>query len=106
VQVKCLLMREVLLLTLVTASISYTVTETKLFKSLREWAGRRLPKGEVLSCGYCFGHWVAFVLVAIYHPRLFDMWWPLDYFLTALVIAWVSGIQWVSMCYIMQKTGK
>ena len=98
-------MKEVLLLSLVTASISYTVTETKLFKPLREWVGK-LPMGELLSCGYCLGHWVAFALVAIYRPRLFEMWWPLDYFLTALLIAWLSGVQWVLMCYVMQKAGK
>jgi hypothetical protein len=98
-------MEEVLLLSLVTASISYTVTETKLFKPLREWAGK-LPMGELLSCGYCLGHWVAFGLVAIYRPRLFEMWWPLDFFLTALLIAWLSGVQWVLMCFVMQKAGK
>ena len=49
---------------------------------------------------------MAFALTAIYRPRLFEMWWPLDYFLTALVIAWLSGIQWVLMCYVMEKAKK
>ena len=99
-------MKEVLLLSLVTASISFTVSEAKLFKPLREWVKRKIRWGELLSCGYCLGHWVAFALVAIYRPRLFEMWWPLDYFLTALVIAWLSGIQWVLMCYVMEKAKK
>jgi hypothetical protein len=97
---------EVVWLSLVTSSISYTVTETKLFKTPREWVQKKWSRGEVFSCGYCFGHWVAFALVAIYRPRLFEIWWPLDYLLTALVIAWLSGIQWVLMCFLMQKTGK
>lgn len=97
---------EVVWLSLVTASISYTITETKLFKAPREWMQKKGHWGEVFSCGYCFGHWVAFALVAIYRPRLFDVWWPLDYLLTALVIAWLSGIQWALMCLLMQKTGK
>jgi hypothetical protein len=97
---------EVIWLSLVTASISFTVTETKLFKAPREWVQKKWRWGEVFSCGYCFGHWVAFALVAIYRPRLFDVWWPLDYLLTALVIAWLSGIQWALMCLLMQKTGE
>ena len=100
------MMKEVLLLSLVTASISFTISEAKLFKPLREWVQKKLPLGELLSCGYCLGHWVAFALTAIYRPRLFEMWWPLDYFLTALVIAWLSGIQWVLMCFVMEKAKK
>ncbi len=99
-------MKAALVLSLVTASISFTVTEMKLFRPLREWAAKKLPWGELLSCGYCFGHWVAFGLAAVYRPRLFTVWWPLDYLLTALVIAWLSGIQWVLMCIVMQKAGK
>jgi len=30
----------------------------------------------------------------------------LDYFLTALVIAWLAGVQWVLMCLLMDKAGK
>ena len=97
---------EVLLLSLVTASISFTIAETKLFKPLRDWVHRKIPWGEVLSCGYCLGHWVAFILVAIYRPRLFEMWWPLDYLLTALAIAWLGGIQWGLMCLILEKAKK
>jgi hypothetical protein len=95
-----------MLLSVVTASISYTLAETKLFKPLREWALKKGRWGELLSCGYCLGHWVAFALVAVYQPKLFDVWWPLDYFLTALVIAWLSGFQWVVMCILMGKAGK
>lgn len=100
-------MKQVILLSFVTASISFTVAETTLFLSLREWAKRKNSfLGELLSCGYCFGHWVAFAVVAIYQPRLFDLWWLLDYFLTALVIAWLSTFQWTLMCWLMEKVGK
>jgi hypothetical protein len=100
-------MRTVIYLSFVTASISFTVTETKLFKPLREWVkGKNSFMGELLCCGYCFGHWIAFLLVAIYRPKLFDSWWLLDYFLTILVIAWFSGIQWCLMCWIMEKAIK
>ncbi len=100
-------MEEVIYLSLVTASISFTVTETKLFKPLREWVKRKKSiGGELLSCGYCFSHWVAFTFVAIYQPKLFEAWWLLDYFLTALVISWLSSAQWILMCWVMEKVGK
>ena len=94
-------------LSFVTASISFTVTETKLFLPLRELVKKKnVFAGELFSCGYCLGHWVAFALVVVYRPKLFDAWWVLDYFLTALVIAWLSAFQWIVMCYLMEKTGK
>jgi hypothetical protein len=100
-------MKPVIYLSLVTAAISFTVTETRLFKPLREWMKKRSKfLGDLLSCGYCFGHWVAFALVAIYRPKLFESWWLLDYFLTALVIAWLSGFQWALMCWLMDKAEK
>jgi hypothetical protein len=92
---------------MVCASISFTVTETKIFKSLREWMIQKNTFfGELLSCGYCFGHWVAFAMVAVYRPKLFKFCWLLDYFFTALVIAWLSAFQWVVMCWFMEKIDK
>jgi len=94
-------------LSFITASISFSVTETKLFKPLREWMKEKSTFfGELFSCGYCLGHWVAFALVAVYQPKIVAAWSPLDYFLTALLIAWFSGIQWVLMCWVMAKAGK
>ena len=92
----------VIYLSFVTASISFTVTETKMFMPVREWAkSKNSFLGGFLSCGYCFGLWVAFALVAIYQPKLFELWWLLDYFLTALVIAWLAAFQWALMCLLM-----
>ena len=100
-------MNDVLLLSFVTGSISFTVSEAKVFKPLREWLmSKSRFVGELSSCGYCLGHWVAFILVAIYQPRLFQAWWLLDYFLTAVVVAWMSALQWVLMCLLIAKVGK
>jgi hypothetical protein len=100
-------MQEVIYLSFVTASITFTLTETKLFLPLREWVkGKSSFLGELLSCGYCFGHWVAFALVTIYQPKLFQLWWLLDYFLTALVIAWLSAFQAILMGWLMEKAKK
>ncbi|MCI5224479.1 MAG: DUF1360 domain-containing protein [Candidatus Electrothrix sp. AR4] len=101
------LIEKVILLSLVTASISFTVSEAKLFKPFRAWMkAKNAFMGELVSCGYCLGHWVAMALVLIYQVNLFSAWPPLDYFLTALVIAWLSGFQWVLMCWLMERAGK
>ena len=98
---------DVLLLSIVTASISFAVSETKLFKPFREWVrGRSEFFGDLLSCGYCFGHWVALALVVLCRLTLFKIWWPLDYFLTALVIAWLGAFQWALMCLLLAKAEK
>jgi hypothetical protein len=100
-------MLEVMYLSMVVACISFTVTETQLFQAIRESSySKSYFLGKVLSCGYCFGHWISFILTTIYTPRLLELWWPLDYFMTSLVIAWLAGIQWVLMCLIMEKSGK
>jgi len=99
-------MKNVLYLSFVTASISFTITETKVFKPMREWVkGKNGIIGKLVSCGYCFAHWIAFSIVTIYQPKLFELWWLLDYFLTALVIAWFAAFQWGLMCWLMEKTG-
>jgi Protein of unknown function (DUF1360) len=100
-------MKLVIYLSFATAAIAFTVTETQLFKSLREWLNKKNRLlGELFTCGYCFGYWVAFALVAIYKPRLFHYWWLLDYFLTAIVIAWFSAFQWLLLCWLMEKAEK
>lgn len=100
-------MKDVLYLSLAGASISFTVTETRLFKPVREWMQTKSGfLGKMICCGYCLGHWLAFALVFLYRPRLFFTWPLLDYFLTAIVIAWLSGFQWGVMCWLMYKNGK
>ncbi len=101
-----LYMLEVVILSFVTASISFTVSETKAFKPLREITKNVTFLGRLLSCGYCLAYWVSFGLAVIYKPRILNYFWLLDYFLTALVIAWFAGIQWVGMCWVMEKAGK
>ncbi len=100
-------MKEIACLSFVAASISFTITETKLFKPLRERIKRRNSFfGKLISCGYCFGFWIALLFVPVFQPRLFKSWWLLDYFLTALVISWVCAFQWILMCWLMEKAGK
>ena len=100
-------MVQVVLLSLVTASVAFTLCETAAFAGLRDWVrGRSVWLGTLAGCGYCLGHCVAFGLVAIYRPRPFQAWWLLDYVLTALVIAWLAAFQWAALCWLMEKAGK
>jgi hypothetical protein len=87
--------------------VAFTLCQTTVFAGLRDWVKRRsVWLGKLTCCGYCQGHWIAFVLVAIYHPRLFAAWWLLDYILTTLVIAWLAAFQWAALCWVMKKAGK
>lgn len=99
-------MEKLLLLSFATASIAFTVTETRLFRPARDALKNMGWPGELLSCGYCTGHWVALTLVLICRVRLFDTWWLLDYVLTALAVAWLAGVQVILMCLAMDKAGK
>ncbi len=100
-------MAQVFWLSLVAASVAFTLCETKLFAELRDWVkGRSVWLGKLACCGYCLGHWIAFGLVAVYRPRLFEAWWLLDNFLTVLVIAWVAAFQWAALCWLTEKAGK
>jgi hypothetical protein len=100
-------MEQIALLSLVTATISFTISETKLFAPCRDWIGcRNRLLGELISCGYCCGHWIAFALVAIYQPRLFFAWWPIDYFFTAIAISGLSAFQWAVLGLLAAKAGK
>ena len=101
-------MDEVISLSFVTACISFTITETKLFEPLRNWLENQSTfLAKLFNCDYCLGHWVAFLLVAIYQPRLLNSFFFLiDYFFTALVIAWLSAFQGIVLCYLMKKAEK
>lgn len=97
----------VLWLSAANASIAFTVAESKLFGTFRDWTRARSPfLGELVACGYCLGHWTALGLVAVYQPRLFHAWGPLDYLLTVLVLAWLSAFQWAALCWLCDQAGK
>ena len=100
------LLEKLFLLSLVAASVSFTVTETILFRPVREWFQKRAVMKHLFSCGYCLGHWVALALVLGCRFSLFGVWRVLDYAMTTLAVAWLAGIQVVFMCILMKKAGK
>ncbi len=100
-------MLELILISMVTASISFTVTESKLFESFRNFVKRKNNfLGELVSCGYCLGHWIAFGIVIMYNFNIFNNGLFIDYFFTGLIIAWLSAIQWLLMYMLMERVGK
>jgi hypothetical protein len=99
--------QEIIYLSMIAASISFTVTETQILKPARNWIKQQNAfLGKLFHCGYCLGHWTAAALVLVYWPRIMVLWAPLDYVLTALVIAWLGGYQWALMCWLMIKAEK
>lgn len=82
-----------LLLGLATASISFTITKTSTFDFIRY----RIPirpgfyklVHELIECPYCFSHWVAFFLTAIYRPKPFSG-TALDFIIDPFVIVTIS----------------
>jgi len=102
------MIEQLILLSIVSASISFTITESFLFHSLREWMKtKNYYLGKLFSCGYCFSHWISFLLVFIYSFRILTSDIILvDYFFTALIISWLSSCQWILMCYFMDKVNK
>ena len=79
-----------------TAAVAYLVSQSEAFGWLRLWASKHSAFFDKLfACGYCLSHWIAVPLVIIYDMRIFKMFWPLDYLLTILVIAWLATFQYV-----------
>jgi len=59
-----------ILFILINFGISYIVTQSHLFKGLRNLINRIEPKylGEFIQCALCFGTWSAFILSFVYSP--------------------------------------
>ncbi|MFM2476203.1 hypothetical protein [Celerinatantimonas sp. MCCC 1A17872] len=61
----------VFVLSLAASCISITVTQTELFRPLREFVSKKSHMfGYLFQCFYCFSHWVIFAGILIYRPVL------------------------------------
>jgi hypothetical protein len=100
-------MEQIALLSAVTAIIAFDIADSALFEPVRRWLKCRSRfVGELVSCGYCVGHWIALGLTLVYRPHILVLWWPLDIFLTSLVVAWLSAFQWLALCWLFARVGK
>lgn len=60
------MLTNLVILGLASATISTTIGSSKLFKGLRQRvAGRSEFLGDLFSCPYCLGHYIAATLVAL-----------------------------------------
>ena len=93
-----------LILSLVVASISWTVTQEEIFKEPRDAAKKGSEKSAnilvrkffyVWTCEYCFSHWVTVLILVITRFTLvFDDW--RGYFLSFFVLPLVANF-WMSL---------
>ena len=94
----------ILILSLIVASISWTITQEEIFKEPREAAKKLSERASnilvrkffyVWTCEYCFSHWVTIVILLItgFH-LLFDDW--RGYMISFFILPWVANF-WMSL---------
>ena len=93
-----------ILLSIVVASVAWTVTQEEIFSEPREYCAEMSNKGEtifirkffyVFTCEYCFSHWVTlFFLLLTGFRLLIDDW--RGYILAFFAIPWLAN-QWMSI---------
>ncbi len=91
-------------LSIVAASIAWTVTQEEIFAEIREQFEKKSKSSKTLierkffyvfTCEYCFSHWVTLGLLVLTGFRLLiDDWrgWVIAFF----VIPWIAN-QWMSL---------
>lgn len=88
-----------LLLSLVVASIAWTVTHEEIAREFRDWCQRRHRRARsmlarktyyVFMCEYCFSHWVALVVLAATGFRLVYADWR-GFVVAFFVIVWTAN---------------
>lgn len=94
-----------IILSIVVASISWTVTQETIFEEWRDAAKKRSEDATtnilarkffyVWTCEYCFSHWVTILLLLIVQFRLLLDDWR-GYALAFFVLPWLAT-QWMSL---------
>ena len=95
---------ELIILSIVVASIAWTVTQEEIFGEFHEYcvkkheSSRSLPVRKffyLFTCEYCFSHWVTiFMLLVTGFNLLFDDW--RGYGIAFFVLPWLAN-QWMSI---------
>ena|SRR5688572_10715463 len=93
-----------IILSMVVASISWTVTQEEIFREWREKCEEKSKScGNILkrkffyvfTCEYCFSHWVTIVVLIVTGFRLLMDDWR-GYALAFFLVPWLSN-QWMSL---------
>ena len=97
-----------IILSIVTASISFTITESKLFLTLRTFLkSKNNFLGTLFSCGYCMSHWVAAILLLLYPIIIIQSdFIIIDYIITVFMISWIASFQWILLALLMKFANK
>lgn len=85
----------ILLIAFSSASISFTISSTSLFKSIRERVSKLHPKmEELIHCPWCLNHYVVFITLLICDVGLipFSNITLINFFVTSFVITAISGL--------------
>jgi len=93
-----------LILSMIVASIAWTVTQEEIFREIRDTCEDKSEKCDsilqrkfyyVFTCEYCFSHWVTiFLLLLTGFQLLIDDW--RGYILAFFAIPWMAN-QWMSL---------
>jgi hypothetical protein len=73
--------------------IVLTVTKSSIFAFIRVWVKSKSPFiGELISCPYCFSHWICFLIAIIYRKPIIQVIPVMDFIVTWLVMVFISSI--------------
>lgn len=94
----------VVILSMIVASIAWTVTQEEIFREWREICKDKSQTCEnilqrkffyVFTCEYCFSHWVTLLVLILTGFRLLIDDWR-GYILAFFLIPWIAN-QWMSL---------
>jgi len=93
-----------LILSMIVASISWTITQEEIFREIRDTCEDKSEKCDsilqrkfyyVFTCEYCFSHWVTILLLLLTGFQLLIDDWR-GYILAFFAIPWMAN-QWMSL---------
>jgi len=100
-------MKELVIYSMVVASVSYTISEAAIFRKMRvRICFRNKFFGKLISCGYCLGFWLSFLVIVFFHPVVPLSHTIFDWLFSWLILSWLAGFEWVIMCWLMKVSGK
>jgi hypothetical protein len=80
-------------LSIAVGAISLVITKSQIFNAFHAWLEKRsLFLEDMLSCPWCTSHWVSLFFVLVYHPLVVNVWAPLDYFVSIMIVVALSSI--------------
>jgi hypothetical protein len=94
----------IIILSMVVASIAWTVTQEEIFREWREMCSEKSENCRsllqrkffyVFTCEYCFSHWVTILILIITQFRLLFEDWR-GYVLAFFLLPWLAN-QWMSV---------